>query len=454
MKNKSISFKIFIVFIMFTISIFLFIGIFTKLLLPKYYVGKQMKSIEKYTALVRKEYDENNINKILEYFDQLKNNAGGDIYLMDDTGNIKGAGRLKNSQGYYNITEDIFETRFLNKYNFEIYSFGVKINNEYLVYEVSIQSLGEAVNVMMEFFVALLLLSLIIAIIVAYFISMHITKPIKKINELARQMKDKKVSALIISNSSDEIGQLNKSINLMYEELLSNIQRLESELTKERTVEKMKKQFLAQATHELKTPLAVISGYAELVNENIYKDDTERDYYIQNIYNETEKMNKLIMDILDYSKIESGFFTVNKEQVFVNPWINNIIGTFKNIIENAGVEFIVNNKVGDLCINMDAFRMEQVVKNLLSNAIEHSNEKVILNAYNLNEELAIEVINTGNHIEEEDLPYIFDSFYKKKGKKTGTGLGLAIVKGIIELHSGDYRVENIEAGVKFLIIVG
>lgn len=455
MKNKSISYKIFFVFIIFTISIFFLVGIFTKLLLPEYYVNEKIHSIEKYTALIKDEYDNNNIDKVLAYFEELKNDVGGDLYLLDNAGNIKGAGKYKknNSEGNYEIDGNIFESHFVNKYDIEIYTFGVKLDNEYFVYEVSIQTLEDAVNTMMRFLLLLLAVSVLIAIFAAYFISIKITKPIKKLNKLAKQMKDKKVHSLEISKSSDEIGELNKSINLLYEELLSNIQRLETELIKERALEKLKKQFLAQATHELKTPLAVIQGYAELVNDKIYKDDAERDYFINSIYNEIENMNRLMMDILDYSKIENGFFDINKEEVFVNPWINNIIETFKTIIENNGLKFIVNNQVGDLCVNMDAFRIEQVIKNLLSNAIEHSNKIIRFNAYNLNEELAIEIINTGKHIDENDLSFIFDSFYKKKGKKTGTGLGLAIVKGIVDLHNGDYRVENIDNGVKFSIII-
>lgn len=456
MKNKSIATQIFLVFIIFTISIFVLIGLFTKLFLPDYYVNKKIQEIDGYIISIRTAYDNNQVEQVTDLFEQLKNDVGGDLYLVDNAGNMKGTGKYKQGQGsiaYYDLTNNLFESHFTNKYGIEIVAFGAKIEDEYLVHEVSIQSLEEAVNTMMEFILWLLILSIAIAVVGAYVISINITKPIKQLNNLAKQMKEKQVQSLEVSKRSDEIGELNQSMNLLYEELLSNIQRLETELTKERAVEKLKKQFLAQATHELKTPLAIIQGYAELLDDHIYENQAEQNYFIKNIYNETEKMNKLMSDILDYSKIESGFFTINKASVFVNPWLNHITATFKTIIENKGLIFVVSNQVGDLCVNMDAFRVEQVVTNLLTNAIEHTSGKITLNAYNLNEQLVIEVINTGRPIDEQDLPFIFDSFYKKKGKKAGTGLGLAIVKGIVELHHGDYRVENMDDGVKFSIII-
>jgi len=242
-------------------------------------------------------------------------------------------------------------------------------------------------------------------------------------------------------------------MNLLYEELQSNIQQLEAELLKEKSLDNMKKQFLAQTTHELKTPLSVIQGYAELVYDKIYQTDEERDHYINSIYHETENMNKLINDTLDFAKMENGFFQIETRDTFINPWFNQIILTFKELITSKDIILEVNNQVGDLCINMDAFRMEQVIKNLVANAMEHTDGKIVINAYNLNNQLGVEVINTGSNIDEADMAFIFDSFYKRVGKKTGTGLGLAIVKQIIKLHHGEYRVENMPGGVKFSIII-
>lgn len=452
--RKSISFKIFIIFLSFTLSLFLFVGIAIRYFLPEYYKNQKLEGIKQYTNKIEKAFEEDNFDQIYDYFDQLRIEIGGDTYFIDNNGQVNGSAMTrKKSEVRSYIKDDIFEANFINKIGVEIYIFGVKMENGYLIYEVSIQSLEDAVLIMMNFFVYLLLISLLISIISAYLISIKITKPIKELNKLAQSMKSKKIQSVMVSNTKDEIGQLNESLNLLYEELLSNIQRLEAEIKKERAVEKLKKQFLAQAAHELKTPISVIQGYSELIYDGIYKDEVERDHYIESIYNETKNMSKLIRDVLDFSKMETGLFSINKEEIFVNPWVNKIITTYKNYIQLNGLEFKYSNQVGDLCINMDAQRIEQVVKNLLSNAIEHSNGKIELNVSNLNNHLKIEVINSGEPIDEMDIPFIFDSFYKKKGKKTGTGLGLAIVKQIVVLHKGDYRVENTQNGVKFVVII-
>ncbi|SHH76271.1 sensor histidine kinase [Clostridium grantii] len=455
--SKSITLKIFSIFIAFTFSLFLFIGITTKFFLPQYYKNQKLSSIKDYTNEISEIYDANNeesINQVKTIFEEMKSTIGGDIYTLDENGSIKWSGKNKRSQEEnYTISGEIFQNQFVNKMGVEIFSFGVKIDNGYLLYDVSIESLDDAVGIMINFFIYILLISLVISIISAYFISIRITKPIKKLNNLALQMKSKEIQSIMNWDRKDEIGQLNNSLNLLYEELLSNIQRLETELSKERSVEKLKKQFLAQATHELKTPISVIQGYAELIYDGMYKDENERDHYIENILNETENMGNLINDVLDFAKIENGFFSINKKQVFVNPWLNRILVTFKEFAENKDIEVLISNKVGDLCVDIDEFRIEQVIRNLLSNALKHSDKQIIINAYNLNNKLAIEVINTGKSIESTDLPYIFDSFYKAKGEEKGTGLGLAIVKQIIIQHKGDYRVENINNGVKFSFIV-
>jgi signal transduction histidine kinase len=444
----------FVVFIGFTVSIFLLIAMAIKVFLPHYYITKTMEEIKAHTEEIRRNYSNLSEEEILESFYQLQNTLGGDVYFVDEEGLVKGSGNNKKTEGSAYISDEtIFESTFMNRMGIEIFLFGVNTETDTIIYEVSIPSLDGAVNTMMPFLLGLLFVSLLIAMVVAYIISITITKPIKNLNYLAKRMKNKEVLSLKVVKKADEIGELNESIVLLYEELLSNIAYLETEFKKERAIESMKKQFLAQATHELKTPLAIIQGYAELVNDKIYEDEEEHDQFIQNIYNETERMSQLITDVLDYSKMENGFFTINKEETFIHPWLGEMMATFRPIVESKGLIFNANCHVEDLCIAIDALRMEQAVKNLLSNALEHSNQWITVNAYSLNQQLVLEVINSGDPISQADMPFIFDSFYKKKGKKKGTGLGLAIVKGIVEMHDGKYRVENIKNGVKFTLII-
>lgn len=459
--KKSITRRIFLIFVVFIISLFTLAGVLLSTILPGYYERRILDDIQKDVTYIKENYDKLDDVKLITLFDELRQKNGGDSYILDATGRLNsslgmkgngmGMGKNRINTSQYDFTSDIYEDRYMNKIGVEIYSFGVALKDGFLLYEVSIDSLDDAVGIMLEFLVYLLIASLIIGVLSAYLISNYISKPIRELNDLAKRMKDKEVYTIMTSNKEDELGQLEQSLYNMYEELLSNIQRLETELHKERSLDKMKKQFLAQATHELKTPISVIQGYAELVFDGIYKTEEERDHYIESIYNETESISKLITDVLDYSKMENGFFDINKQDVNIKPWSEKLVQTYDEYVRMKNLDFIYHGVTEDFVVYMDPNRMEQVVKNLLVNAIEHGKSKVKLSVFHLENKLLIEVENDGPPIDEEDLPFIFDSFYKKKGKIKGTGLGLAIVKQIVLLHDGDYRVKNLDKGVKFII---
>ncbi|WZL81827.1 HAMP domain-containing sensor histidine kinase [Vallitaleaceae bacterium 9-2] len=458
--KRSIARQIFMVFLGFVIALFIFSGIAIRFFLPNYYRNQKMNELESYTQMIIEAKDQNKaLEEIIVLFDQMRQEIGGEVYTIDGKGQAsdmfrRGLGRNRPTLEHnYTWEEDILSETYENKLGVRIYAFGIIYDNQRLVYEVSITSLEEAVHVMMQFFVYLFVIGLMISVIGAFFISRQISKPIQELNALALQMKDKKVHDVILSTREDEIGQLNQSLMLMYQELLSNIQRLESELTKERAVEKMKKQFLAQATHELKTPISVIRGYAELVYDGIYKDEEERDHYITSIYNETEAISGLINEILDFSKMENGFFKIYPSAVDTSAWADHIIKTYEEYIKIHGLEVVCEMRLNHDMIDIDTNRMEQVIKNLIANAVEHAKSKVIITFAWVNQRLYIAVENDGPPIASEDMPYIFDSFYKRSGKKSGTGLGLAIVKQIVLLHHGDYRVENTEEGVRFTVVI-
>ncbi|MBN2222601.1 MAG: HAMP domain-containing histidine kinase, partial [Vallitaleaceae bacterium] len=254
-----------------------------------------------------------------------------------------------------------------------------------------------------------------------------------------------------VVKNHDELYELNAAINGMYEELKANIYQLESELSKERNTELLKKRFLAQATHELKTPIAVIGGYAELLVEKMYQSEEEEAHYHKSIYEESQRMNRLIMDVLDYTKMETGNFQIQKKEQDLHKWAKNLEQKWMSLAEQAHKHLEVQIPKESLQKEFDEFRMEQVVTNLLTNALEHAKSKVIINFRFYDSKVVIQVSNDGKPIEDGDVPYLFDSFYKAKGKKSGTGLGLAIVKAIIGLHQGEYRVENHQDGVTFSV---
>ena len=294
----------------------------------------------------------------------------------------------------------------------------------------------------------MLVIILLLALVVAVGLSRNISKPIRALSQLADSMKSKEVAAVMVTKNEDEIGQLNRRLNELYEELLSSIYHLETELKKERNAENLKKRFLAQATHELKTPISVIRGYAEILYDGIYKDEDDRDRYLKHIYDETESISHLILDVLDYTKMETGNYKLELSNVNASKYFTGTIERFRGFIETADLTAILTVNLDDqLVLSLDQNRVDQILRNLISNAVEHSTSAVSVNIDSLGEKVRIAVANDGPSIEEEDLPLLFDSFYKKRGKQSGTGLGLAIVKEIVQLHGGDYRAENTEDGV-------
>lgn len=460
--NNSIRLRIAVYFILFSVAIISVIGLSVKFLLPGYYTDRQLNRIELVKEKIYDEYSISDPEEVFTHLEQLQQELGGELYLYTEQGIQQGFGFGRNRSSIvrpsgiekFVSSGPVTAYTYTNKAGLEIYVIGIAVDSDFLIYEVGIQTLDDAVGTILEFFWILLLILMILALIVSVALSNNISKPIKGLNKLAEQMKSKKIRAIMVTESKDEIGQLNRTLNELYEELLSSIYNLETELKKERNAENLKKRFLAQATHELKTPISVIRGYAEILYDGMYKNEEERERYLKNIYEESESISHLILDVLDYTKMETGNYDLNIEEVNAKRFYENTINRFIGFIENSGLEPIFSVNIPEnMMISIDANRVEQVLRNLISNAVEHGHSKVIVTIDLLGAKVRIAVSNDGEYIDEEDLPYLFDSFYKKKGKQSGTGLGLAIVQEIVQLHKGNYRAENMKEGVCFTITI-
>ncbi len=459
--RKSIGLKVALYFVIFSMAIIGFIGLAVRFVLPGYYTARQLNRIESISEQIHENYDVNDPQAVVPYMEILRKEVGGELYYYTSLGVQKGfgSGKGRNAVSQSNSEEflpqgNVTDYTYTNKVGLEIYALGIAIGDEYLVYEVSIQTLDDAVGVILQFFWMLLIVVLIIALIVSVALSRNISKPIRALSRLAQDMKSKEVQAVMVTDSEDEIGQLNQNLNELYEELLSSIYQLETELKKERNAENLKKRFLAQATHELKTPISVIRGYAEILYDGIYKDEDDRDRYLKNIYDETESISHLILDVLDYTKMETGNYRLELSEVLAKQFYSDLTERYRGFIERHNLEAKIMVELPEgMKQSLDRNRIEQVLRNLISNATEHGDNMVAITIDAVGDKARIMVVNDGHPINEEDMPYLFDSFYKKKGKQSGTGLGLAIVKEIVQLHGGDYRAENTETGVRFVVVI-
>ncbi|GAC90317.1 redox sensor histidine kinase ResE [Anoxybacillus flavithermus NBRC 109594] len=219
------------------------------------------------------------------------------------------------------------------------------------------------------------------------------------------------------------------------------------DMTEERRLDKLRKDFIANVSHELRTPIAMLQGYSEAIVDDIAATDEEKKELAKVIYDESLRMGRLVNDLLDLARMEAGHLTLHHEQVPLKPYIERIIHKFQALAKEKGVHLLVEMN-DELIVSFDPDRIEQVLTNLIDNALRHTDEggevRVIVDTDE--EVVRISVQDSGSGIPEEDLPFVFERFYKADKARTrgrsGTGLGLAIAKNIVEAHKGTITVHS------------
>ncbi|WP_242860831.1 sensor histidine kinase [Defluviitalea phaphyphila] len=334
-------------------------------------------------------------------------------------------------------------------------------SKDILLLRVPIASMSESANIANNFFMFTGILLLALGAIWAYIFSKKFTKPILEINKVANHVANLDFSHEYIAKSNDELGTLSKSINELSKKLDYTItelnkknERLKIEIEKERHIDKMRKEFISNVSHELKTPIALIQGYAEGLKENIIEDKENKDFYCEVIIDEANKMNKLVKDLLNLSQLESGFWKLERKDFELKDFIYQVLNKYKTRFEEKGVNLKLHD-IKPILVNGDIIRIEQVLINYINNALDHLDVNKILEikVEVKDEHVRVSVFNSGKHIPKEALNEIWTSFYKVDSARTreygGSGLGLSIVKAIQELHNNKFGVENIERGVLF-----
>jgi two-component system sensor histidine kinase BaeS len=266
-------------------------------------------------------------------------------------------------------------------------------------------------------------------------LSRRLTKPLLIMIEATNRMSLGKYKQLIPINGNDEISHLGKSIQLLGEKL--------------QYYEDSRNEFLAAVSHELRTPLTYIKGYSDILTKGIIKDPKEQAEYLKIINKETKRISFLVNDLFEMSKLQVGTFELNKEWAYIDSIIEKVISSLKPAATNKGLIIEENLQLENYKVNIDSERIEQVLYNLIENAIKYTNEgKITVRSYTKKDFTIIEIEDTGIGIPQEDLPKIWDRFYRVDQSRTrktgGTGLGLYVVKNIIESHGGQIRASSIE----------
>ncbi len=295
--------------------------------------------------------------------------------------------------------------------------------------------------------------SLLFAMILGYILSRTITKKVSEISAIAENMTNLDFSKRYLGDDDDDIGKLGVSINKMSEHLEVTIEELRQEIAHAKELEEMRKNLLVNVSHELKTPLAIIQGYAEGLREGVMEDESSRDFYCEVIEDESRHMTRLVGELLSVSRIEAGGTLPTPEPFMIDELIESLVTKVGVEVEKRGVELIFEPTETE--IYADESMTEQVVYNYISNAIDHTADGGVVKITSeiVENMLRVSVFNEGQQIPREEHSKIWQSFYKIDKARTrafgGTGIGLSIVKAVMEAQHTKYGVENVEGGVTF-----
>lgn len=289
------------------------------------------------------------------------------------------------------------------------------------------------------------ILAIVLIIVMCFVVAYMIVRPIKQLELAAWRISRKQFDYPIDTSRHDELGDLARSVDKMSKELEKTINNLHQEIERVQQLENVRKEFVSNFTHEIKTPLGIINGFSEMVE--LEKDEKKRNEYIQIIQSETKRINELVLAMLDLSKLESQNMTLDLEEVDLLDIVDETLESMAYLFESQEVQ--LKTYLDSSIIEADPFKIGMVITNFISNALRYTepHEQVIVNL----DEHGFSIENTGAHIPEEDIEKIWLSFHKvdKARNEGGTGLGLAICKAILDLHHFEYGVKNTERGVLF-----
>lgn len=332
-------------------------------------------------------------------------------------------------------------------------------DNLYIYIETPLQYIKSVADLAVQYTCLLSIAILTCGSLFIYFIAGRTTTPIRNIQQVADKIARLDFSERCKADGGDELARLSNSINNMSDKLQASISQLvaanevlQSDLDRQQKSDRMRRQFVANASHDFKTPLTLIISYAEALLQP--PDDETRQEYVSIIISEGNKLSGMVGRLLNLSKLESGAESVELGPFCLREVADDVANKQQILIDKKKI-WLSKQIAPDLIVNADYYRIQQVITNLLENAVKYTPEggQIWLSASTNGDVCTISVENTGAHIDAEDIDNLFDSFYRADKSRTNSkdsfGLGLAIVKAVMEAHQRPYGVENTPGGVRF-----
>lgn len=355
--------------------------------------------------------------------------------------------------------QKIYDSRLSDDY-YELW--GTLTNGDSIMMRIAIQGIKDNVSISNTFITYVGIGILIVGIVVAYIFSVYITRPIKQLSDIAERMSKLDFDVKYEGRDKSEIGLLGNSMNNMSLKLEENISQLKSankelqrDIERKVKMEEVRTEFLSNVSHELKTPIALIQGYAEGLKEGISDDPESMDFYCDVIIDEANKMNHMVKKLLTLNQIEFGNEELVMERFDIIELITSIVNANELRASQQGIQIIFAQREEHIDVWSDEYKIEEVVTNYITNAINHCDheKRIEIKVIRKGDDVRVTVFNTGKNIPEEDIPNIWQKFYKVDKARTreygGNGIGLSIVKAIMDSYGKEYGVANKSNGVEF-----
>jgi two-component system sensor histidine kinase VanS len=465
------------------IIFFVLFSLFLNLnLLDKFHIFQKGRALYKEFLYIDKIYN-GNPYQIQPRFERLVHTTGINIVILDNNNVIKYVffprppglprafplpSKRPNLPGLvFQSTDWSKPTYFVDKLrghhrNFQFLNFTATLHNgDHLWMGTPLPEIKQSVAISNRFFLLTGILTMIIGGGFSLLYSKKFTQPILELNKIAQNMVKLDFTRTYAVKTQDEIGELGRSINSLSGQLGKSIgelqlanQKLQLENERQKQIDETRKEFISNVSHELKTPIALIQGYAEGLKLNVIENEADRNFYCDVIMDEIAKMNKLVRDLLDLSEIDSGYLQLDKEVFELGQLTEAVLEKYQLIFKDKEIS-LEFEKNYNAFVAADIYRIEQVLVNYINNALAHINGNKILRVSITveNGRVKVMVFNSGNPIPETALERIWFSFYKVDKARTrangGSGLGLSIVRAILEQHQGRFGAANRTDGVEF-----
>ena len=483
--THSITYKLTFLIVAVMLLSVIFAGLFGPLFLEKYYTKQKQSAVkdvyESFNKVVQTD-PQINVNTDLIELNSILEKTGASAIVIDNGGNVlfTYGSELPLKQrwrdlvfGYGNnrayestVVEKTNDYNLLytkdesNKiYHYELVS--QLPNDSDLVVRLSVENFKESLSITNKFYIGLLIALIVVITILMIILTRRYTIPMLQLASISKKMSELDFDVRYEGKHNDELGVLGDSMNEMSEKLETTITELKSanlelekDIKQKEEVDELRKEFISNVSHELKTPIALIQGYAEGLNEGISDNPDDIKYYSEVIMDESNKLNKMVGQLLSLNQIEFGSVKLNLERFDIVEVINALISRRQILTEKKDVEIKVEAPDKQFVWG-DEFYIEEVITNYLNNAINHVDERHIIKVQVVenNGIVRVSVFNSGKPIPADELENIWVKFYKIDKARTreygGSGIGLSIVKAIMDNHDKDFGVVNHEDGVEF-----